>query len=193
MEKPQAESTNGESFLLIHNVAKPKNIGLLLQSAVFFNVSTIFLIAKKPKKPKEKKPQNEESPANAKEKKAQKERIVIEGLPKCTGDRGCVELLNFRTFKNMNEFRNFCKTEGIWVMGIEIGEGCKPVTQNPFRQKTCFILGNEGQGLMQKLKDVCDDFVYIPHYSNKTGSLNVATAGAIILERFAEWAQFARI
>ena len=38
--------------------------------------------------------------------------------------------------------------------------------------------------------DICDHFVYIPQYSDKTASLNVAIAGSIIFHHFALWAQF---
>jgi hypothetical protein len=37
---------------------------------------------------------------------------------------------------------------------------------------------------------ICDHFVYIPQYTDKTASLNVAIAGSIIFHHFALWANY---
>lgn len=43
----------------------------------------------------------------------------------------------------------------------------------------------KGSGLHEKHKEICDHFVYIPQYTEKTASLNVAIAGSIIFHHFA--------
>lgn len=43
---------------------------------------------------------------------------------------------------------------------------------------------------MDKLKEICEQFVYIPHYTEKTASLNVAIATSIVLQRFTSWADY---
>jgi hypothetical protein len=48
----------------------------------------------------------------------------------------------------------------------------------------------KGQGLLEIHKQICDYFVYIPQYTNKTASLNVAVAGSIIFHYFAVWAGY---
>ena len=52
------------------------------------------------------------------------------------------------------------------------------------------MLGNEGAGLNQKQIEICHQFVYIPQYTDKTASLNVAIAGSIIFHHFALWAGY---
>lgn len=52
------------------------------------------------------------------------------------------------------------------------------------------MLGNEGSGLNANQMAICDHFVYIPQYTDKTASLNVAIAGSIIFHHFALWAQY---
>ena len=52
------------------------------------------------------------------------------------------------------------------------------------------MLGNEGEGLIPAMKKICDYFVYIPQYTNKTASLNVAVAGSIIFHHFSVWADY---
>jgi tRNA G18 (ribose-2'-O)-methylase SpoU len=39
-------------------------------------------------------------------------------------------------------------------------------------------------------KEICDFFVYIPQYTEKTASLNVSVAAGIIFHHFALWAGF---
>ena len=53
---------------------------------------------------------------------------------------------------------------GCTICGVEILPGAEPITSHPFRGNTAFMLGNEGDGLNEKQKAVCDHFVYIPHY-----------------------------
>ena len=45
---------------------------------------------------------------------------------------------------------------------------------------------------MTQQMDDCDELVYmyIPQYGRGTASLNVATAAAIVLHHFAEWAKY---
>jgi tRNA C32,U32 (ribose-2'-O)-methylase TrmJ len=52
------------------------------------------------------------------------------------------------------------------------------------------VLGNEGSGLNSTQIAICDHFVYIPQYTDKTASLNVAIAGSIIFHHWAMWAQY---
>merc|ERR1711953_1010392 len=50
------------------------------------------------------------------------------------------------------------------------------------------MLGNEGAGMTDAQRAICDFFVYIPQHSGATASLNVAIAGSIVLHHFAVWA-----
>jgi len=60
----------------------------------------------------------------------------------------------------------------------------------PFAQKSAFILGNEGSGLSEAVIKLCDWLVYIPQYGTGTASLNVCVAASIVLQHFALFAQF---
>jgi len=60
----------------------------------------------------------------------------------------------------------------------------------PFAQKSAFILGNEGSGLSEAVIKLCDWLVYIPQYGTGTASLNVCVAASIVLQHFAVFAQF---
>ena len=60
----------------------------------------------------------------------------------------------------------------------------------PFRRSSAFLMGNEGQGLSEKEKAICDSFVYMPQYQTNTASLNVCVATSIVLHHFAKWAGY---
>lgn len=169
---PEKEPNSGsgiQSFLLIHNVAKPKNVGTLVRSAAAFNVSMIYLVAK-----------------DAEGKKKSK----IMSRFQFFGHKGTVQKSDFEIFPSLKDIKENLSSRGITVCGVELTEDAKDVTKHPFKGSTCFIMGNEGTGLTPQQKEICNQFVYIPHYTDKTASLNVAVAGSIVFHHFALWAQF---
>jgi tRNA G18 (ribose-2'-O)-methylase SpoU len=148
-------------YLLIYNIQSKHNAGTLIRSACAFNCKKILVIGK--------------------DKKI---------LKKFFGSQGTVKKIEFVFFEDIEEVRNFCKENNIHVCGVEIGGGSISVDKHPFKGNTLFVLGNEGAGMNQKQKDLCDHLVYIPQYSNKTGSLNVAIAASIIFHHFGLWAGY---
>ena len=78
----------------------------------------------------------------------------------------------------------------IRVCGVEIGECSVPIQKQAFTGNTAFFLGNEGTGIIPVHRELCDFFVYIPQYTDKTASLNVSVAAGIIFHHFALWAGY---
>ena len=74
------------------------------------------------------------------------------------------------------------------MCGVEIGNESQPVHKHPFQGSTAFFMGNEGSGILPVHKEICDHFVYIPQYTDKTASLNVSVAAGIVFHHFAVWA-----
>lgn len=156
------ESTLPNFYLLIYNISKVKNIGTLIRSANAFGVKQIFILGSNKKI-----------------------------LKKFFGSQGTVSKSEFLFFENTEELKEFCKSKSIHFCGVEIGGTSKPIHKYEFKGDTLFMVGNEGQGMNNKQKELCgDELVYIPQYSNKTASLNVACAGSIIFHHFALWAGF---
>ena len=89
----------------------------------------------------------------------------------------------------MDDCKAWLSENNIELMGIEICDGAEPVNTHPFKGDSAFLLGNEGDGLSEKLMSYCDRFVYIPQYGDGTASLNVTVAGSIVLHNFASWAE----
>ena len=48
----------------------------------------------------------------------------------------------------------------------------------------------QGHGLTEQQKAICDGYVYIPQYGSGTASLNVSVAASIVMHHFALWAQY---
>jgi len=83
------------------------------------------------------------------------------------------------------------------VLGIEIGEravSCAaPGVFGTPAAPTCFLPGNEGQGLLESQIALCDGLVYVPQYASVTASLNVNAATACVLSWFAAAVGYAEV
>eukprot|EP00347_Sterkiella_histriomuscorum_P002329 403368571 len=154
--------TRPQSYLLMFNVQKQKNFGTLIRSAAAFNVKQVFIIDSQPTK----------------------KRLS------CFGSQGTATKTNFQYFGGLKDVKQFCTERSISICGIEIMPEAQPIHAHPFKGDTLFMLGNEGSGLNKNQIAICDQFIYIPQYTDKTASLNVAIAGSIIFQHFAQWAGY---
>jgi tRNA G18 (ribose-2'-O)-methylase SpoU len=106
------------------------------------------------------------------------------------GSKGADRHVPIREFEKLTDATSYLRKRGVKIVGIEICEGAINVASRPFTGSTCFFPGNEGEGLIEMQKAQCDYFVKIRQVGNGTASLNVATATAIVLHTFVEWAGF---
>lgn len=144
------------------NIQKAKNFGTVIRSAAAFNLQEVFLV----------------------EPPGKKNKIAT------FGSQGTATKIDMRFFQSLKGVREYCTAKKISICGIEIMPDAKPIQSHPFVGDTVFMLGNEGAGLNQNQIDICDQFVYIPQYTDKTASLNVAIAGSIIFHHFGIWAGY---
>lgn len=120
--------------------------------------------------------------------------VAIVGATKLLlmGSHGAASHLAFVHFRTLAEAVTYFKqVRFARIVGIEITPSAASVFDRPFHQATAFMIGNEGTGLSAEQLAACDEFVYIPQYSNATASLNVNAACALVLAHFAAWAGFA--
>ncbi len=92
-------------------------------------------------------------------------------------------------FYRLSEARDYLRGKGVRIVGVEIDAAAEPVESHPFTGDTAFLVGNEGCGLTDAHKAICDGFVRIRQYGHAR-SMNVGVAGAIVLHHFAVWAGF---
>jgi tRNA G18 (ribose-2'-O)-methylase SpoU len=106
------------------------------------------------------------------------------------GNQGTYKQIEYEGFASLEDCKQQLKDRGVRICGVEIGEGSVPIQQHPFTGPTAFFLGNEGTGMLPVHRQLCDFFVYIPQYTEKTASLNVSVAAGIIFHHFAIWAGY---
>ena len=106
---------------------------------------------------------------------------IIVGLVKLSNGINCLQ------FDKLDECKTFLIQNNIKLVGIEIMQNSISVLDHPFEKSIAFMPGNEGTGLNDKQKSVCDYFIFIPQYGNGTASLNVNVATSIILHHYHIW------
>lgn len=140
----------GNNILALDNIQDPGNMGTIIRSAVAFNIDTIIL-----------------------------------------GD-GCVDIYNPKVVrasqgmifninivkKNLKEFIKKVDKE-YKIIGTKVTGGKDIKTLEKF-EKTCIIMGNEGNGISDEILNLCNEYIYIPMNSD-CESLNVGVATSIIL------------
>jgi len=73
------------------------------------------------------------------------------------------------------------KKAGFWTYGAEMGGAA--VENCDFAERSCLVLGNEGEGLSRLLSERVDSLVSIPMRGH-VDSLNVSVAAAILMHEY---------
>ncbi len=92
---------------------------------------------------------------------------------------GAIEYVDIVTVVNLTNFIENLKKLGFWIYGAE-ADAEKYYYEEKYPDKVCLVLGSEGKGIRQRVKENCDMLIKIPMYG-KINSLNVSAAGGIIL------------
>ena len=72
------------------------------------------------------------------------------------------------------------KEQGVWVVGLDGGEGSQPIQSVPLAGPIALVVGNEGEGMRQLVRDNCDFVAALP-MNGRIESLNAAVAGSIAI------------
>jgi 23S rRNA (guanosine2251-2'-O)-methyltransferase len=81
---------------------------------------------------------------------------------------------------NLTAALNRLKEIGLWVVGAEASAG-QSLYAADVTGPLALVIGSEGQGLRPRVQQACDLMVAIPMAAGHVGSLNAATAAAVIL------------
>lgn len=156
------ESNARVAKVLFYNIAKGSNTGSIVRSCCAMGVSECVVVGK----------------TSTKEARMK------------FGAQGTHNRIRSTFHETLGDAVATLKGDGFHIVGVEITEGARPLDSNPFPgNKVCFLFGNEGDGLTPAATAVCDSFVYIRQYGQKTASLNVSVAAGIVLYQWAQWAQ----
>lgn len=91
---------------------------------------------------------------------------------------GAIEHMAIAKVSNIASTVEALKKRGIWVYAAEAGG--VSVYDTDFSGPCAIVLGSEGNGVSQIVRNTCDAVVSIPMYG-KVNSFNVSAAGAILL------------
>lgn len=92
---------------------------------------------------------------------------------------GASEFLPVAKVTNIANTIEELKEKGFWVVGTD-GTAEKNFTEVDYTSPIAIVIGNEGSGIRQLVKEKCDFIVKIPLYGN-TESLNASVAGALMM------------
>jgi 23S rRNA (guanosine2251-2'-O)-methyltransferase len=83
---------------------------------------------------------------------------------------------------NLGRALDELKDAGTWIYGLAAGEDSHSYLEEPFDRATVLVLGAEGEGLHQKIRERCDGLRSIP-MPGGIESLNVSAAAAVTMFR----------
>ncbi len=92
---------------------------------------------------------------------------------------GALEYLPVARAANLNRALDELKQRGFWIYGLD-ERGEHAYDRVDYSSPAALVLGGEGKGLHQQVRNRCDFLVRIP-LAGKISSLNVSVAAAIVL------------
>lgn len=152
-------------FLMIHHIAKHRNVGSLVRCAAAFGVTEILFVGAR-------------------------KRSEFSFF----GANGSERRVPMRFFCYVRDAREYLRaqTPEVEMVGIEIVSSATRVDdpkaffpQATHKKSICLLPGNEGIGLTADEKGLCDRFVYVAQFSGGIACLNVACATSVVLHTLA--------
>lgn len=81
---------------------------------------------------------------------------------------------------NLSQAIDILHEEGLWIIGMEGGDGTQTVQPKRLDGPLGIVVGNEGEGLRQLTRKACDELAALP-MAGQVESLNAATAGSVMI------------
>lgn len=144
--------TNDTALIVLAELQDPHNVGAIIRSAAAFGVAGVLM------------PEHNQVPVTG---------TVVKV------SAGMAFKIPLVSVPNINNAVRELKDKGFWIYGLD-GEAKKSLSNEKFDAPSLFILGNEGTGIRQKTREICDILLSIPMHP-KAESLNVAASAATTL------------
>ncbi len=149
----EAENRNEPPFIVIADgITDPHNLGALIRTACAAGVHGVII----PKR---------------------RSVGVNETVEKVAS--GAVENIMIAKVSNLTDTIKLLKSKGVWVAGTDVS-GQKTIYQQDLTGSLAVIVGSEGEGMTNLVKENCDFLVTIP-MSGKIQSLNASVAAGVVL------------
>lgn len=140
------------TILVLDRVQHPKNLGMIIRSAVGAGVSGIVLASR----------------GGA---------LLDDAVVRASA--GTVLRVPIATCPNLSLALRQLRSADFWIYGLDAGGTCDAFTM-PWPQRVVLVAGNESEGMRPGVRKGCDEIVSIP-LDNGLDSLNVAVATSIVL------------
>lgn len=149
-------SKNENKFIVIcDGISDPHNLGAIIRSAECMGADGVII------------PERRSASVNFTVSKA---------------SAGAVEYIKIARVTNLLNTVSKLKKEGLWIYGADMhGEN---LNKTDMTGNIAVVIGSEGKGISQKMKENCDFLISIPLYG-KIDSLNASVAAGIILNEVA--------
>ncbi len=145
------EKPIGKKVLMLENIQDPGNLGTIIRTSVAFNVDTLII---------------------------SNDTVDIYNDKVIRASEGMLFKLNIIK-TDLKEMIKKLKNNNYLIIGTDVKKG-KEIKHFKSIDNFAIIMGNEGKGLTEDTKKLCDEFIYID-MSLECESLNVAIATSIIL------------
>ena len=96
----------------------------------------------------------------------------------CKASAGAVEYIKVARVSNLVGAMERIKDEGVWLFGADMAG--KPMAEADMKGAVGLVIGGEGNGLSQLVREKCDFLASIPMFGH-LDSLNAAVAAAILM------------
>ncbi|CAK4081086.1 unnamed protein product [Aphanomyces euteiches] len=110
------------------------------------------------------------------------------------GGHNAHKYVDVTTFHTCADALAYLKTRGCRVLGLQpSADGSTCVESSPFEGPTAFVLGNEGTGLSEDQRRICDGFIHVSHYTPQQTTpstvfqLDLTVQLGILLHGFTKW------
>ena len=150
VEKKKEESI-GNKVVILDRVQDPGNLGTIIRSATAFNFDTIIL---------------------------SNDSVDLYNSKVVRSTQGMLFNINILGRDIKGEITNL-KSKNYLILGTDVYNG-SDVSKYTVNKKFALVLGNEGTGVSEEVKSLCDDNLYIKMNSN-CESLNVSVAASILM------------
>lgn len=150
------EPDKGTAVAILGEIQDPHNVGAIIRSAAAFGLAGVFI------------PPHRQASVTA---------TVIKVSAGMAFRVPLVEI------SNVNTTIRDLKDKGFWVYGLAGDDGSVSLNEEQFDRATAFVVGNEGEGLREKTREVCDTLLKIPMHP-RCESLNASVAAAVTFQNW---------
>lgn len=151
VSKKIEEKEIGNNVLILEDIQDPGNLGTMIRSAVAFDIDTIILSPKT---------------------------VDLYNSKVIRATQGMIFSINI-VVKDIEDTIINLKENNYIIYGTTVDNGTD-VKSISKEEKFALIIGNEGSGMSDKIKSLCDKNLYIK-MNDKVESLNAAVASSILL------------